>query len=291
MSFDAVRTPRERALAHVAELSSGPPIDPLLRVTLNFHPDRLTRLTHGKPVLDSLAQHGLYVSQFVTGTSNGGLTAHPGGDRWRWESRIFDGAYDDAAPGERPVYGALNFRHSAIGAAPRFGSAHLRLTSQALERTTFCYPDSCVEPSDFGTARRMGLIALAAADRRDALDDYVEAQVHGPVRLDRDVEALVLDPCFRGTPVEDTARRLPCPVEWHPGFRLTVDELRRHPGYRGPEFVELGARIAVEGVLDPYVVGDAARSGRYDPQAVKKVWHCLARFGAPRAAVAPVRTP
>ncbi|WP_425584256.1 hypothetical protein [Streptosporangium album] len=29
------------------------------------------------------------MSQFVTGTGNGGLTAHPGGDRWRWESRIF----------------------------------------------------------------------------------------------------------------------------------------------------------------------------------------------------------
>jgi transposase len=40
----------------------------------------------------------------------------------------------------------------------------------------------------------MALIELAEADGQDALDDYVEAQVHGPVRPDRDVEALVLDP-------------------------------------------------------------------------------------------------
>lgn len=271
------RTPGERALAHVAALSSGPPVDPALRVTLNFHPDRLVR---GQPILDAMAEAGAYRSQFVTGTSNGGLTAYPGGDRWRWESRIFDAAYDEAPAHERPVYGALNFRRKPVGGAPRFGSAHFRLTAETLARTTFCYPDSFHEPSHFGVASRMGLVGRALADRRDDLDDYIEAQVHGTVRPDRDAEALVLDPCYRGTAVEAAARRLRCPVEWHPGFRLTVGELRRHPDYRGPEYVDLGARLAVDGVLDPRVLGDAARTGRHDPQALKKVWHCLARFGA-----------
>lgn len=267
---------RERALRHVAALASGPPVDPTLRVTLNFHPDHLAL---GRPILDVMAESGDYRSQFVTGTSNGGLTAYPGGDRWRWESRIFGGAYDEAPAEERPVYGALNFRRKPVGGAPRFGSAHFRLTAGTLARTTFCYPDSVLEPSDFGVADRMGLIALAVADHQDDLDDYIEAQVHGPVRLDRDAEALVLDPCYRGTAVEASARRLGCPVEWHPGFRLGVDELRRHPGYRGQEYVDLGARIAVDGVLDPRVIGDAARSGRHDPQALKRVWHYVARFG------------
>lgn len=285
MSSDALDA-ADRALRHVTELSSGRPLDPALRVTLNFHPDRTA---HGRPILEALAESGVYVSQFVTGTSNGGLTAFPGGDRWRWESRIFGGAYDDAAAWERPVYGALNFRRKPVGAAPRFGSAHFRLAAHTPARTTFCYPDSCVDPSDFGVADRMGLIELALADRQDALDDYIEAQVHGQVRLDRDVEALVLDPCYRGTDVEEAARRLPCPVEWHPGFRLTVGELCRYPAYRGQEYVDLGARIAVDGLLDARIVGDAVRAGRYDPQAVKKVWHCLARFGAPpRAAGASV---
>ncbi|CAM5347969.1 DUF3626 domain-containing protein [Streptomyces viridifaciens] len=280
MTSEAVRTPQQRALDHVAALSSGPPVDPTLRVTLNFHPDRSS---HGRPILDALAEGGVYLSQFATGTSNGGLTAHPGGDRWRWESRIFDRAYDEAAPAERPAYGALDYRRKPVGAAPRFGSAHFRLAAHALERTTFCYPDSFLEPEDFGTADRMRLVELALADRQDALDDYIEAQVHGPVRLARDIEALVLDPCYRGTAVEESARRLPCPVEWHPGFRLTVQELRRHPGYRGQEFVDLGTQIAVDGLLDPRIVGAAAEAGRHDPQAVKKVWHYLARFGAPAA--------
>lgn len=283
MSTDALRaaaTTRRRAMSHVAALADGPPLEPGLRVTLNFHPDRRAGSTS---VLDALAQQGVYTSQFVTGISNGGLTAHPGGDRWRWESRIFGRAYDEAPPHERPVYGALNFRRKPVGAAPRFGSAHFRLTAEALTRATFCYPDSVLEPADFGTADRMGLIPLATADAADALDDYIEAQVHGQVRLDRDVEALVLDPCYRGTGVAAAAARLPCPVEWHDGFRLSVEDMRRYPDYRGRAYVDLGARIARDGRLDPRVIGDAARTGRHDPQAVKRVWHYLARFGTRHA--------
>ncbi|WP_406200251.1 DUF3626 domain-containing protein [Kitasatospora sp. NBC_01560] len=278
MSTATSRTSQERALRHVADRSAGPPLDPALRVTLNFHPDRSAG---GRPILVALAEDGVYRSQFVTGTSNGGLTAHPGGDRWRWESRIFGGAYDAAPAAERPVYGALDFRRRPLGAAPRFGSAHFRLTGQTLARASFCYPDSFLEPADFGVADRMGLVALAEADSADLLDDYIETQVHGEVRLDRDVEALVLDPSHRGTAVEEQARRLPCPVEWHPGVRLSAEELRRHPDYRGPEFVALGLAVAEDGHLDPRIIGDAVRSGRYDPQDLKKVWHCLARFGSP----------
>jgi Protein of unknown function (DUF3626) len=269
------------ALRHVAALSSGPPLDPGLRITLNFHPDRLSA---GLPILEALARDGAYHSQFVTGTGNGGLTAHPGGDRWRWESRIFGGTYDDALPAERPVYGALDVRRQVVGAAPRFGSSHLRLTGRALHRATFCYPDSAAEPTDFGVAAGTHLPALAAADERDALDDYIEAQVHGGVRLDRDVEALVLDACYRNTPVAAAARRLPFPVEWHPGYRLTVPDLRRHADFRGAEYAELGAAIAEKGVVDPRIIGAAARTGRYGIQDLKMVWHTLARFGAPEGA-------
>lgn len=93
---------------------------------------------------------------------------------------------------------------------------------------------------------------------------------------------LVLDPSHRGTAVEEAARRLPCPLEWHAGFRLPVAELRRHPDYRGPEFVALGAEIAVDGLLTPRILGEAARTASHDPQSLKRVWHCLARFGAPQ---------
>ena len=68
-----------KALRHVTALSAGPAVPPDLRVTLNFHPDRTAG---GLPLLRAMAQDGFYRSQFVTSTStsNGGLTARPGGD-------------------------------------------------------------------------------------------------------------------------------------------------------------------------------------------------------------------
>ena len=251
-------------MEHVAALSHGDPLPPDLRVDLHFHPD---------VALDGIVRDGGYRSQFETGTSNGGLTAHPGGDRWRWESRLFGGVYDHAPPAERPKYGALNHRRRPEGGAIRFGSAHLRLTARTLARTTFCYPDSVFEPVDFGVAHRMSLTAMADADDRDRLDDYVEAHVHGPVRLDRDVEALVLDPCFRGTEVEVAAGSLP--VEWHQGFRLAVADL--DVDYRGPEAADLARELAVDGFLDARILGLAR--GDHDPQMLKRVWHLVARFG------------
>lgn len=268
----------ERALAHVAGRSSGRSLNPDLRVDLHFHPDRLV---DGRPILRVLAEDGRYRSQFETGTSNGGLTAHPGGDRWRWESRLFGAAYDDAPAEARPKYGALDFRQRHGGAAPRFGSAHFRLSGKSLARTTFCYPDSVFEPVDVGVAELMSLVELALADEKDLLDDYVEAQVHGPVLLAEDVEAVVLDPCFRNTGIAGLAALLPCRVEWHRGFRVGVEELRAHADYRGARIVELGISLAREGFLDARIIGDAARSGKYDEQELKRVWHYVARFGEP----------
>lgn len=167
------------------------------------------------------------------------------------------------------------------GGAPRFGSSCFRLAAETLTRTTFCYPDSSTCPSAFGVAARFSLIEVAESDGLDSLDGHIEAQIHGPVRLDRDVEALVLDHSYRGTAVEAAAHELPCVIEWHPGFRLDMAHLRRHPDYRGQEYVDLAAEIAVDACIDPRIIGDAALTGRYDPQALKKVWHCLARFGAP----------
>jgi hypothetical protein len=248
-----VRHLYEKALEHVTAVADGGPADPSWRVTLHFHPDRLVG---GVPILEQMARDGVYRSQFETGTSNGGLTAYPGGDRWRWESRMFG--------------------------SPRFGSAHFRLTWGALTRTTFCYPDSFLEPSHFGTVGRMsGLVKLAEAAAADPLDDYIEAQVHGAVDIARDVEALVLDPCYRATPVEDLARQLGCPVEWHGGFTISTADLLENPDYRGPEFVRLGASLAGDGPLTPRLIGDASRTGRHDEQALKRVWHYVARFGSP----------
>ena len=150
------------------------------------------------------------------------------------------------------------------------------LRPEVMERATFCYPDSVLEPTAIGGPDRVAeLCALADAADQDHLDDYVEAHVHGEVRPDRDAEAVVLDPCFRDGPVHEAALRLGCAVEWHPGLRVRTDGLDRD--YRGPEFVALAQSLGAE--LVPSVIGDAARTGDHDLQSLKRVWHLLARFG------------
>lgn len=272
------QSPWRRAMLHVRGLVAGPPLEPGLDVTLHLHPDRPV----GEVLLlHHLVRDGVYRSQFETGSSNGGLTAHPGGDRWRWEQSMFAGAYDDAPAAQRPKYGSLNHRRRQVGGSVRFGSSHLRLAPHVLARTTFCYPDSSMAPTMYGTAEHMPLVALADADDVDALDDYVEAHVHGALRLNRDIAALVLDPSFRGTSVEEAASTLPFPVEWHHGFVLSVEELAEHEAYRGPEVVALGRAVAQDGALDARIIGDAVRAGGHDPQSLKRLWHCTARFGRP----------
>ncbi|GAA1877197.1 DUF3626 domain-containing protein [Lapillicoccus jejuensis] len=274
------------AVAHVAAHGAdGPPLPADVPVTLAFHPDRVD--AGGRSVLAALAADGRYRSQFETGTSNGGLTAHPGGDRWRWEQRLFGGAYDDAPPADRPVYGALDHRRTGLGGAPRFGSSFLLLRSEVLDRVTLCFPDSVFEPTDLAVAQRCPLLDLAdaalASGGVDVLDAYVEAHVHGGVEVSRDVEAVVLDPSYAGTAVEQEAAALGVPVRWHPGFALGVARLDDEEvvAYRGPASVAL-AREAAAGasVLTPAAIGVLRRTGSHDLQAVKHVWHLVARFGA-----------
>ncbi|NNU27097.1 DUF3626 domain-containing protein [Isoptericola sediminis] len=263
------------AVEHVRDRAAGGPLPADARVVLHFHPD--APAGRGS-VLETVAREGVYRSQFETRTSNGGLTAFPGGDRWRWESRIFGGVYDDAPPAARPRYGALLLDGDPYGAAPRFGSSYLRLGPGVLERTTLCYPDSAHTPDDFGTRDRSGLTAmLRSHPRRDPLDRYVEAHVHGEVRVDRDLEAVVLDPSYRGTAVAAAAERLGCAVEWHPGYRALPTAFDER--YRGPEPVRLAESVAAEGELTPALLGPWRGADGVDPQTLKQVWHLLARYG------------
>ena len=80
------------AVEYVAARAEGPPLPTGLEVTIHFHPERLVGSV---PLLRHWLTDGVYRSQFETGTGNGGLTAHSGGDRWHWEHRMFGGVYDE----------------------------------------------------------------------------------------------------------------------------------------------------------------------------------------------------
>ncbi|MFB6978766.1 DUF3626 domain-containing protein [Streptomyces scopuliridis] len=295
------------------------------RITLNFHPDRL--LSDGATVAESMARDGRYRSQYETGLSNGSRTAVPGGDRDRWEERFFGGAYHlpGVRPADRPTYGAVNLYGHPDGASPRFGSCHVRLRPEVNVRATYSHGDSHAAPGDVGTIDAFSCVLAGLLEERPdaagaiarlpydttaagattasgppgrALDEYVEAQVHGGIDLASDAEALVLDPSFRGTRtarlLTDLARRSRIAVEWHGGFVLAPEEVNAE--FRGPVMVPLAAQVcrayARTGTLDAEVLGHAAASAVREPgawaewgtqdevlQYIKQLWHVLVRYG------------
>lgn len=327
--------------AHLAGSGTGIRYEDLLaavtghgRLTLNFHPDRLLR--DGRTVVEALDDEGVYRSQFSTGVSNGALTAFPGGDRDVWERAMFGGAYQrpGVLPTQRPTYGGLNLLDHPDGACPRFGSCHLRLRPEVLTRTTFTFGDSHLGPTEVGTVTVFepvlaalldatagtgvslgvsgmdtGTLLRALLSRREraseragrALDDYIEAQVHGELSLARDVEAVVVDPSFRDT---DAGRRLAAiagrhgfALDWHAGFELPVDGV--DADFRGPDIPPLAARVHAEfgrpgEPLHAALIGRAAASLVREPerwadrgpaevtwQHLKQLWHVLVWFGRP----------
>ena len=177
---EGARGRRDAALARLTALAVADPAVLVAavrghgRVTLNFHPDRL--LADGRSVAGAISADGRYRNQFETRISNGSRTAFPGGDRDGWERELFGGAYHGPAvsPGERPKYGGLNLMDHSDGASPRFGSCHLRLRTEVLERCTFCVGDSHLRPADFGTVDAFddvlaGLLEHAQATTGQAL--------------------------------------------------------------------------------------------------------------------------
>lgn len=309
------------------------------RVTLNFHPDRV--LAAGYTVAEGLSRRGRYDSQFLTGVTNGSRTAFPGGDRDGWERKLFGGAYHTPGgkQEERPKYGALNVMNYGDGASPRYGSCYIVLAPEVLNRCTFTFRDSHTGPEPKGTidvfepvlaalletvettgnalgtsgtgveavVRRLlelgspqGHAARGQVGR--ALDDYIEAQVHGDLDLHADVEALVADPAYRGT---ETAKALETlcdayaiQLRWHPGFQLHADDVPEH--FRGPAMPPLARRIAgrfpgrAPGLLDAEVLGRAAATLQHQPetwadwaspadtfQHIKQLWHVLVQYGEP----------
>jgi hypothetical protein len=293
------------------------------RPTVNFHPDRIGR--DGRSVAAGLLSDGVYRSQWATGISSGSRSALHGGERHRFEREFFAGACDDIDPdsGEHPVYGAFDLVIDDHGGSPRFGSCFLVLRSHVRERTTMCVGDTHAAPRDVGTFHEpwsilAGLAEQAASrnllnrrldtdtllaliDGKDLprsasrdLNGYVEIQVHGGVELANDVEAIVLDPSFRGSDVEQdlatAAARYGFELAWHCGSELAVDDVP--DDFRGPTMPALARRVAgANGIIDARAIGVTAAEHPYEepaplgdppestPQQLKYLWHTLLARG------------
>jgi hypothetical protein len=237
--------------------------------------------------------------------------------------------------GHRPRYGSLDLLNHPEGPSPRFGSCYFVLAAAVSERCTFTYQDSHSNPNEIGTLQEFDDVLAAILrdaffhdcalgernvtvasllDRMEQalvdpvavrqcagspfrnLNQYVEAQVHGPVSLVSDVDAVVVDPSFRGTKtaehLAELCRRHNVELQWHHGFRLRVEDVPRD--FRGPTMPSLAERIARERTLDVSMIGAAVHDLYARPhtwrdrgtvaevlQELKLLWHVLVRCGEP----------
>ncbi|KAK3305989.1 uncharacterized protein B0T15DRAFT_533988 [Chaetomium strumarium] len=236
--------------------------------------------------------------------------------------------------GLRPKYGALGLLGGGTsddGPAPRFGSCYLVLKREVLARCTFTFGGSQDLPRWRGTVDCFDAVLAAVLEEafvRESvlgmpgvvrppelvrrvldggsegvreglkmsrnLDHYIEAQIHGEVRLDRDVEILVADPSFQegetGGDLMALSERFGFPLRWHAGSHIGVAEVPAD--FRGPTMPSLAARVARDGIVDARAIGDAVRElkrnpdtwrdrGSYDEvlQELKLLWHVLVRYG------------
>ncbi len=129
------------------------------------------------------------------------------------------------------------------------------------------------------------------------LDSCVEAQVHGPIDLRCDIEQLVVDPSFDGTPIGETlieiSRKYDIPIQYHCGFQLSIHDVPDN--FRGPEMPRLARRIALKGLMNAAVIGAAEATlcwkpetwqdwGSYEEslQHLKQLWHVVVHYGSPQ---------
>ena len=295
------------------------------RVAVHFHPDRPVG---GRLVASALLHDGVYRNQFDTGISNGLVTAFRGGARDAWEQALFEDAYadPDVSLSHRPKYGALDLTGASDGPAPRFGSCYFLLKNRISARTTFTFGGSQDAPKVKGTIDEMDAILAAllteaftrdfmlgvtnirpagvidrlcelqtagnyTAEPSRNLDHVIEAQIHGDLCLDTDVEALVADASFSGMhELQEMGRKYGFPVHFRRSFHMAPDEMPSD--FRGAGMPSLAARVARHGTVDAAAIGAAAQALMQRPeewadrggvaevlQELKLLWHVLVRYG------------
>lgn len=154
-----------------------------------------------------------YRNQYETSTS-GGCTILS--NRSKWETRIFNGYYDDAEPGERVKYGTILLTGESVGnrrCIQYGGKSHLIMRDHVKARSTIAARDSSNhEIRQLATYQHCNHIVSSFDESElDYIDEkidgeewphpnpfdesshYKEIHIHGDVTFSHDVEKIMID--------------------------------------------------------------------------------------------------
>lgn len=308
------------------------------RVGLHFHPERLSRsgLSVCEGFFREGLYRNQFETGLSSGSPSGFAGGER--DLWekRLFGSAYHSVEVQAA--DRPKYGALEIMYHPDGPAPRFGSCFFILRPEVSQRSTFTFGGSHEDqaPERTGTLDTLDSVMAPLLSQLDsgqgafavndltvscllaqltdglskpfgdpqdrplgrALDSFIEAQVHGTIRLCEDVERCVADPSFRQHPVGETlealCREQRIPLFWHPGFILPVEDVPQV--FRDYPVRRLAERTAGRGILNAARIGAAANTVELEPKAwegwgsydyllagFRRLWHVLVLKGNPKS--------
>ena len=125
------------------------------------------------------------------------------------ENLLFHNAYSDAIPQEKPKYGSINFKDDYFGdpLCVSYGRVTLIYKPEIKDRVTFTFNDSFVGMLYICTFKYFSHILYHISERDikamiEIIDSgnvsaynfttYIEAQIHGPVDVSKDVERITI---------------------------------------------------------------------------------------------------
>jgi Protein of unknown function (DUF3626) len=168
---------------------------------------------HLERTLQYLVDDTHYRNLFETKTGSGCTDT---AQRAQWEDSMFNGTYQHATPFERVKYGVLNIMKDPCGvrSAWSYGDSYMVLQNTRL-RTTFACSDTGGGSAQLATCEYYAHVLERFADEElkglyqvasgvvknhknfQGSGNYREIQIHGPLRLDRDVACIVANPRYR----------------------------------------------------------------------------------------------
>lgn len=152
-------------------------------------------------VFEFLLNDGVYKNLFEIGRGND--------VRADWEKMLFGGIYNDSRPEEKVKYGSLNITNNKEGStAGRYGSSYMVIRKGMKKNISFIQGDSSAKELLLATFEYpvcllnvvndilfTHIIDISSGKKESALNNYgpyVEAQIHGPVRMAEDIERIVI---------------------------------------------------------------------------------------------------
>ncbi len=193
-----------------------------VRLLRDYIKNRAPIIIHVRiPTINLLLKDTHYRSLFEIHSSGGSMDTSA---RNTWEQVLFNKIYDGCEPHERVKYGVVNIMNDPAGvtSARAYGDCYFVLNENVRKRTTFIVGDSSSQEMHLCTLPSSNIMLYLLSDEllKKAMDisagklkcskndnySYIEIQVHGDIRLDRDIKELVVPGAHKSC--GDTVRTL-----------------------------------------------------------------------------------